>query len=96
MVTAVGDDTRRDGWALVVQIKQAMAELYRREASYRRRRGLEGRAIANAPTGGRSYGYVSAAESGTGQREIDTAQAEVVRRIFRMYAEGMSARAILH
>lgn len=94
MVTAVGDDTRRDGWALVVQIKQAMAEHYRREASYRTRRGLEGRALKNAPTGGRSYGYVSAAESGSGRREVHPDQAAVVRRIFRMYADGMSARAI--
>src|SRR5579863_9558089 len=32
MVTAVGDDTRRDGWGLTVQIKLAMAEHARREA----------------------------------------------------------------
>jgi len=27
-VTAVGDDTRRDGWGLIIQIKQAVAELH--------------------------------------------------------------------
>jgi DNA invertase Pin-like site-specific DNA recombinase len=42
-VTAVGDDTRRDGWSLVIQIKQAVAEHARREASYRTRRELEGK-----------------------------------------------------
>lgn len=94
MVTAVGDDTRRDGWALVIQIKQAMAEHYRRESSYRSRRGVAGRALAKASTGGRSYGYRSAADNGTEQRSVDPEQAEVVRRIFRLYADGMSARAI--
>ena len=33
MITAVGDDTRRDGWGLLIQIKQAMAEHERRQAS---------------------------------------------------------------
>ena len=46
------------------------------------------------PTGGRSYGYVSSADAGTGQREVDPEQADVVRRIFRLYADGMSPRAI--
>jgi DNA invertase Pin-like site-specific DNA recombinase len=69
-VTCVGDDTRRDGWGLVIQIKQAVAEHARREASYRTRRGLEGNAIAGKPTGGRAYGYVPARDSATGQIEI--------------------------
>jgi site-specific DNA recombinase len=49
-LTCVGDDTRRDGWGLVIQIKQAVAEHARREASYRTRRGLEGNAIAGKST----------------------------------------------
>src|SRR5271166_1526045 len=65
MVTAVGDDTRRDGWGLTIQIKMAMGEHARRESSYRTRRGLEGRARAGLSTGGRAYGFISATDSVT-------------------------------
>jgi DNA invertase Pin-like site-specific DNA recombinase len=50
-LTCVGDDTRRDGWGLVIRIKQAVVEHARREASYRTRRGLEGKALAGKSTG---------------------------------------------
>jgi site-specific DNA recombinase len=93
-VTAVGDDTRRDGWGLVIQIKQAVAEHARREASYRTRRGLEGKAIKGESAGGRAYGYRPASQSTTGQVEIIEAEAAIVRRIFELYAGGISARAI--
>ena len=59
MVTCVGDDTRRDGWGLTVQIKLAMAEHARREASYRTRRGLDGLARAGKNAGGKAFGYDS-------------------------------------
>lgn len=93
-VTAVGDDTRRDGWGLVIQIKQAVAEHARREASYRTRRGLEGKAIKGESAGGRAYGYIPAAQSGTGRVEVMEAEAAVVRRIFELYADGCSPRSI--
>jgi site-specific DNA recombinase len=93
-VTAVGDDTRRDGWGLIIQIKQAVAEHARREASYRTRRGLEGRAIKGESAGGRAYGYRPASQSTTGQVEIIETEAAVVRRIFELYASGISSRAI--
>src|SRR5690606_4276096 len=64
------------------------------EIARRTRRGLEGLARSGKPTGGRAYGYISAADSGTGQLEIDPQQAEIVRRIFEMYADGASPRAI--
>jgi site-specific DNA recombinase len=93
-VTAVGDDTRRDGWGLVIQIKQAVAEHARREASYRTRRGLEGKAIKGESAGGRAYGYMPASQSSTGQVEIIEAEAAIVRRIFELYATGCSSRTI--
>jgi site-specific DNA recombinase len=93
-ISCVGQDTRRDGWGLVVQILQAMAEQQRREAAYRTRRGLEGLARLGKPAGGRAFGYVPASQSGTGRIEIDETQAAVVRRIFKMYAGGQSPRAI--
>jgi site-specific DNA recombinase len=93
-VTAVGDDTRRDGWGLVIQIKQAVAEHARREASYRTRRGLEGKAIKGESAGGRAYGYMPASQSPTGKVEIIETEAAVVRRIFDLYSTGCSSRTI--
>jgi site-specific DNA recombinase len=94
MVTAVGDDTRRDGWGLTVQIKLAMAEHARREASYRTRRGQEGLARAKKPTGGRAFGFIAAKDSATKNIEVHPEHAAIVRRIFEMYAGGQSPRSI--
>lgn len=82
LVTCVGDDTRREGWGLMLGIKQAMAEHNRREISYRTRRGMEGLALAGKSTGGRVYGYKNGA--------VDPVEADVVRRIFAMIAVGRS------
>jgi len=71
-----------------------MGEHARREASYRTRRGLHGRALAGQSTGGRAFGYVAATGSETGQIKIDEMAAAVVRRIFEMYGNGHSPRAI--
>jgi len=83
LITCVGDDTRRDGYGLVLGIKSAIAEHQRREISYRTRRGMEGLARAGKSTGGRLYGYASDAEAAT------------VRRIFEMRAGGASLGAIV-
>lgn len=54
LVTAVGDDTRRDGY-MIISIKAAIAEHMRKETSYRTRRALEGLALAGKSTGGLYY-----------------------------------------
>lgn len=87
-------DTRQDSAEWMSAILGTAASAYRSEIARRTRRGLEGRAMKAMPTGGRAYGYASAADSGTGQREIEPEQAEIVRRIFRMYADGNGPRAI--
>lgn len=92
-VTCVGDDTRKDGWGLVIQIKQAMAEHYRREASYRTRRGLEGKARKGDSAGGRAYGYISASAAG-GKRKVDPEQAKIVLQIYKWRAAGWSGQRI--
>jgi site-specific DNA recombinase len=90
MVTAVGDDTRKDGWGLTIQIKLAMAEHARREASYRTRRGLDGLARAGKNAGGKAYGYTSINKV----RTVDPKQAKVVLQIFKWRAAGWSAQRI--
>jgi DNA invertase Pin-like site-specific DNA recombinase len=77
LLTASGDDTRRDGWGLMLSIKSAIAEHARKEISFRTRRGLEGLALAGKSTGGRCYGYAPG-------------EAEVVRRLFAARAAGDS------
>lgn len=94
MVTAVGDDTRRDGWGLTIQIKLAVAEHQRRETGYRTKRGLEGLALAGRSAGGKAYGYVSQTESPTGARAIDPATAPIVREIFARFVDGDTLRGI--
>ena len=81
LITCVGDDTRRDGYGLILGIKSAIAEHQRREISYRTRRGMEGLARAGKSTGGKCYGY------GPGE-------ADVVRRIFALAAAGARPGAI--
>lgn len=94
-VVTIDLDTRHEETALILgAVKGAMSESYRQEIGRRTRRGLEGLAVQNRPTGGRAYGYIAATDSPTKQREIDHDQAEVVRRIFGDYADGMSAASI--
>jgi site-specific DNA recombinase len=87
-------DTRVESAGMLGAVLGASSEAYRKEIGRRTRRGLEGRARQGKTAGGHSYGYIAARESGTGQIEIDQAEAEVVRRIYRWYANGKSPRAI--
>lgn len=47
----------------------------------------------NLPGGG-AYGYVAAAQSSSGQVEVDGTQAAIVQRIFELCADGVSPRKI--
>jgi DNA invertase Pin-like site-specific DNA recombinase len=87
-------DTRQESAAILGAVLGASSEAYRREIGPRTRRGVEGRARNRKPTGGRAYGYFAAADTESGDREINPEHAEVVRRIFTMYADGMSPRSI--
>ena len=82
LVTCVGDDTRREGWGLVLGIKSAIAEHARKEISYRTRRGLQGKAIAGESTGGRTYGYLNG--------KVDPHEASVIQTIFKLSTERWS------
>jgi site-specific DNA recombinase len=87
-------DTRHESAEILGAVNGAMSEHYRKEIGRRTRRGLEGRARAGKPTGGKAYGYVAARDSATGRLEIDPDQARVVLRIYEDYARGSSPRAI--
>jgi len=68
-------DTRQDSAEILGAVMGSMAAAYRKQISYRTRRGMEGRALAGKPTGGKCYGY------GPGE-------AGVVRRIYATAAGG--------
>jgi site-specific DNA recombinase len=87
-------DTRTESAGMLGAVLGASSEAYRKEIGRRTRRGLEGRARQGKTAGGHSYGYRAARASGTGRVEIDEAEAEVVRRIYRAYADGKSPRKI--
>jgi len=83
LVTCVGEDTRRDGWGLVMSIKAAIAEHARKEISYRTRRSLEGLALSGKPTGAPvPFGYRTPEE------------ASILAIMFKMRAEGATLPAI--
>jgi len=94
IVTVSGLDSRQPGFKVVAGVMGSVNELARDEAAYRSRRGLEGLARQQKPTGGRAFGYIAANESGTGAREVHPEHAAVIRWIFEQYAAGWSPRRI--
>lgn len=78
---------------LLAGILGAVAQSYLEDLRHKTRRGLRGKALAGLSAGGISYGYRGDPAS-PGVRLINDEEAAVVRRIFAMYADGVSPRAI--
>ncbi|WP_082342915.1 MULTISPECIES: recombinase family protein [unclassified Shinella] len=85
---------------LHVGLKGTMNALFLKDLADKTRRGQRGRVEAGKSGGGNSYGYDvvkrfdANGEPIRGDRTINEAQAEVVRRIFHDYAAGKSAKTI--
>ena len=85
---------------LHVGLKGTMNALFLKDLAAKTRRGLRGRVEAGKSGGGICYGYDvvklhdAAGEPIRGERSIDEAEAEIVRRIFREFSQGTSPRAI--
>jgi DNA invertase Pin-like site-specific DNA recombinase len=79
--------------AMHVGLLGTMAQLYHSDLKDKTRRGQLGRVLQGRAAGGRAYGYRTV-EGETGVRRIDEAEAAVVRRIFRLFGDGVSPRAI--
>jgi site-specific DNA recombinase len=77
-----------------------MNALFLKDLAQKTRRGQRGRVEAGKIPGGNSYGYRmvrTLRDDGsvtTGEREIDQAEARIVRRIFAEYAAGLAPRRI--
>ncbi len=84
---------------LHVGLKGTMNALFLKDLADKTRRGLRGRVEAGRSGGGNAYGY-EVVRTGSdrmveaGERRINLAEAEVVRRILRDYSQGVSPREI--
>jgi len=90
-------DTATD--KLMSSIGRFGAELEREKAVVRTREGMATRAKAEHATGGRAYGYRNVEVLHGGERshvvrEIVPAEADVIRRMFEMCAQGKSLKVI--
>jgi site-specific DNA recombinase len=85
---------------LHIGLKGTMNALFLKDLADKTRRGLRGRVQAGKSGGGLCYGYdvvrqVDArGEAIRGDRQINDAQASIVRRVFENYANGISPRVI--
>jgi len=85
---------------LHVGLKGTMNALFLKDLAVKTRRGQRGRVEAGKIPGGNSYGYaivrrlLADGSVTTGERELEPEQADTVRRIFQMYADGMAPRKI--
>ena len=82
---------------LHVGLKGTMNALFLKNLADKTRRGLRGRVELGKSGGGLCYGYkvtraLQHRDMTTGDREIVTPEAEVVRRILRDYVAGVSPR----
>ncbi|GAA0570739.1 recombinase family protein [Caenispirillum bisanense] len=78
---------------LLAGVLGAVAQSYLEDLRHKTRRGLRGKVLAGLSAGGIGYGY-RADPATPDKRIIDTEEAAVVRRIFTLYADGVSPRTI--
>jgi hypothetical protein len=69
--------------------------VYWKELAQKTHRGMQGRALGGFATGGRCFGYQSVREDdGAVRLAITEPEAGIVRRLFEMYAAGLSLKRI--
>ncbi|AXC51053.1 recombinase family protein [Paracoccus suum] len=85
---------------LHVGLKGTMNQLFLKDLADKTRRGLRGRVETGRSGGGNSFGYDVVRRIGkdgepvTGERTINIDEAEIIRRVFREFADGRSPKAI--
>ena len=91
-----GLDTATPQAELLIGVHGLIDSVYWRELALKTHRGMQGRALQGGATGGRCFGYKTVTTNGNGNIEIHSDEAEIVKRIFKMYAEGLSLKHIAH
>lgn len=97
-----GIDTQNKQAKVLMTFHGLADEMFIEELASKTHRGLEGRALKGLNTGGRCYGYegvdvdsvVGADGVPAKQRQIIESEAAMIRRIFQMYADGLSLKMI--
>jgi DNA invertase Pin-like site-specific DNA recombinase len=85
---------------LHVGLKGTMNALFLKNLAFKVRRGMQGRVLKGKAVSGPSYGYEilkhldADGEPIRGDRKINPVQAEIVRRVLRQYAAGITPREI--
>lgn len=91
---AQGIDSGDEKFQLVLLARGMIDQLFLADTAKRVRRGLEGLIRRGLHTGGRIFGYRSRKDPDGTRLEIHETEAAVVRRIFQMYADGHSLKAV--
>jgi site-specific DNA recombinase len=89
-----GIDSGDEKFQLLLLARGMIDQLFLADTAKRVRRGLEGLIRRGLHTGGRCYGYRSRKDPDGTRLEICEPEAIVVRRIFHLYADGKSLKAI--
>lgn len=89
-----GIDSGDEKFQLLLLARGMIDQLFLADTAKRVRRGLEGLIRRGLHTGGRCYGYRSRKDSDGTRLEIYEPEAIIVRRVFNLYADGLSLKAI--
>jgi DNA invertase Pin-like site-specific DNA recombinase len=89
-----GIDTQSEQAEVLVAVHGLVDSLYIKELAKKTHRGLEGRALQGFCTGGRCFGYDNITDAGGVRQRVNSKEAEVVKRIFEMAADGCSLKTI--
>ncbi|HXX44604.1 MAG TPA: recombinase family protein [Candidatus Acidoferrales bacterium] len=89
-----GIDSGDEKFQLLLLARGMIDQLFLADTAKRVRRGLEGLIRRGLHTGGRCHGYRSRKDSDGTRLEIYEPEAIIVRRIFHLYADGLSLKAI--
>jgi site-specific DNA recombinase len=89
-----GVDTADPQAELLIGVHGLIDSVYWRELAQKTHRGMQGRALRGAATGGRCFGYKTVTSDGGARLCVNSDEAETVRQIFGMYASGLSLRHI--
>jgi DNA invertase Pin-like site-specific DNA recombinase len=91
-----GIDTNSEQADVQITVHGLVDSMYVKELAQKTHRGLESRALQGLHTGGVCYGYtaVRTGESEAKRLVINENEARIVRRIFGMYAKGLSLKGI--
>jgi DNA invertase Pin-like site-specific DNA recombinase len=94
VAVADGIQTSHQMAKLQITIKGLVNELYLDDLRDKTHRGMTGQALKGRSTGGRLFGYRTEPGAEGAQWIVFEPEAEIVRRIFREYAGGLSMKAL--